>query len=141
MKKNNAQSVQSCWQLGNPMLGMMVDSDAPGVIFHPMKAIALGQMQVVQLCNRRFQACAELPQKLAACKSPNDFVQLQMRFWQTALKDYSNAVQSVADAWEKAVDDQAKKTEVPKRDHDVLTLPGMTPTPTKSKDKNSKSAA
>lgn len=142
MKKSDPQSVKSCWQLGNPMLGMMVDSDAPGVIFHPMKAMAIGQMQLVQLCNRRFQACAEFPQKLAACKSPNDFMQLQMRFWQTALSDYSNAVQSVADAWEKAVDDQSEdKPKTPNRPHDVLSLPGMTQSARKKRPNGPQSAA
>ena len=127
MAKRKTEGPNAFWNPGMPFLAMLMETDAPDVIFQPMKAIAIGQLQASNLVNRRFQALAEFPHKVAACRSPNELMLEQMRFFQTALRDYSDAMQVMAKAWDHAIKEQTgEQAEAPKR-HDYLALPGMEP--------------
>ena len=123
-ERKQEQGPHSFWQLGNPFLAMLLETDAPGHIFHPFRAMAIGQFQTMSLLNRRIQASAELPRRLAACRSPEDLMRENLRFIQGALRDWSDAVQAVADAWDEALHEQTATTRRAKHHHDYLALPG-----------------
>lgn len=128
-KDRKSQKTNAPWQMGMPVLEMMFDSDMPSTVFQPLKAMSLGQIEMSALINRRLQACAELPHQLATCRTPQDMVNLNMAFFQTALKDYAQAVTMMAEAWEKALQQQdgfsPPMSEA--RAHDYLSLPSDQP--------------
>jgi len=120
----NVTGPTSMLQLSMPFLETMLETDVPSFVFQPMKVMALGQIQAASLVNKRCLACLEFPQKLAACRSPEDFAQEQQRFFQAALDDYSDAVAAMTKAWGKAVVEQSEPAKSAQTDHDYLPLPG-----------------
>lgn len=123
MTKKSSDGPESFWQLGNPFLGVMLDTDVSEAMFQPMRAIAIGQINTLALINRRLQACMTLPHELASCRSPNDFVQTNLRFFQMALRDYSDAVENIAKAWDETVSPPAGDQARAAPRHDYLVLP------------------
>lgn len=113
---------QSFWQMGNPFLNVMLETEVPGLVFQPWKAMALGQIATVSLINRRMKACSEMPYRLASCRSPQQLMQEQMRFFQVALRDYADAVNQVSEAWSKAVAAQDGANGAKRPRHDYLSI-------------------
>lgn len=65
----------------------------------PMKAMALSQMEVATLASRRTQAYMTIPTRLARCRSRQDLVEEQLRFWQTAIEQYQESTSRIFQAW------------------------------------------
>jgi hypothetical protein len=53
------------------------------------KMAARAQIETLALASRRAQAYMELPQTFAHCCGPQDYLTEQVRFWQTAQKQYA----------------------------------------------------
>ena len=47
----------------------------------PMKAMAQWQLETMGFMNRRAQAYMEIPSRLSRCRTPQDLMSEQMRFW------------------------------------------------------------
>jgi len=114
-------------QLTMPFWEAVLETDTPDVVFQPVKAMALGQIQAAALFNRRCLACLELSQKLAACRSPEDFLQVQQTFLQDAMRDYSDTVQAMTGAFDNVIADPAADVTQSKAKHDYLPLPNSEP--------------
>jgi len=58
-------------------------------------AVGIGrwQLELMALALRRTQAWLEIPARLGQCKTPQDFLGEQLRFWQTASAHYSEGGQ------------------------------------------------
>ena len=78
------------------MAGMMT----PAKGFEPVaKAMIRSNAETMTLMNQRAQAYMALPSRMAACRTPHDVMTEQVRFWQTAMQQYSDAWRNVAAAW------------------------------------------
>lgn len=55
-------------------------------------------LELFGLMSRRAQAWLEIPARLGACRTPQDLVKEQMRFWQTAAHDYAEGAQRLTTA-------------------------------------------
>ena len=53
------------------------------------KNFARGQLEIMGLMNRRAQAVLEIPSRLGQCRTPQDLVNEQLRYWRTAYEQYS----------------------------------------------------
>jgi hypothetical protein len=67
--------------------------------FGPMKALTVQQMELVTLASRRAQAYLAIPQRLSRCRTHQDLLNEQMRFWQTAMSQYQDSTSRIATAW------------------------------------------
>jgi hypothetical protein len=67
--------------------------------FGPMKALTVQQMELVTLASRRAQAYLAIPQRLSRCRTHQDLLNEQMRFWQTAMSQYQDSTTRIANAW------------------------------------------
>jgi hypothetical protein len=73
--------------------------EAVGQTYDPfMKSFARAQLELLGLMSRGAQACLEIPTRLSRCRTPQDVVDEQMRFWRAAFEDYSDSVGRVRDA-------------------------------------------
>jgi hypothetical protein len=54
--------------------------------------------EMTACANRRAQAYLDLPNRIARCKSPQDLMSEQLRFWQNAARDYAEAGQRMVES-------------------------------------------
>lgn len=64
-----------------------------------MRNVARCQLECQGLMSRRAQAYLELPGRVAACRTPQDLVQEQARFWQMAFQQYAECSQKMMTSW------------------------------------------
>lgn len=74
-----------------------LDSLAQGM--SPMKGIARWQLEILGFMSRRTQAYMEIPSRLQQCRTPQDLVNEQARFWQTSMEQYTDAARRLTEAW------------------------------------------
>jgi hypothetical protein len=75
-----------------------LDSVAKG--YEPaLKSLGRWNLEVVGLMTRRSQAWLEVPVRLGRCRTPVDVFNEQMRFWQSAVADYSDGWRRLTAAW------------------------------------------
>jgi hypothetical protein len=87
--------------------GLTPFSDLPGFdpqaltsrMTGPFKAAARCQLEVLGLVNRRSQAYLQFPVRLAQCRTPQDLINEQMSFWQTAMEQYADSGRKVTETW------------------------------------------
>jgi hypothetical protein len=73
--------------------------EAFGQAYDPfLKSIARTQLEVMGFLNRRAQAYMEAPARLQQCRTPQDFMNLQVGFWRSAYQDYSESLGRVTHA-------------------------------------------
>ena len=75
-------------------VGLSAQASAPIV-----KAAMRFNMELMSFTGRRMRAYLELPSALGRCRSPQDLAAEQMRFWQTAARDYTDSSRSAMEAW------------------------------------------
>lgn len=63
-----------------------------------MKGMARIQLEMMSLASRRAQAYLEISSRLAACRTPQELMTEQFRFWQTAVQHYSEGNRRVMTA-------------------------------------------
>jgi hypothetical protein len=72
--------------------------------FEPwFKAMAGSNLELLSLMSQRAQAYMELPASVANCRTPQDFFDEQIRFWQTAFRQYAESSQRAMNAWTTSV--------------------------------------
>ncbi|MGD9783532.1 MAG: phasin family protein [Hyphomicrobiaceae bacterium] len=57
------------------------------------------QLEMQGLMSRRAQAYLELPTRISQCRTPQELVQEQTRFWQMAFEQYSECSRKMMGAW------------------------------------------
>jgi len=73
--------------------------EAFGQAYNPfLKGAARVQLELMGLMSRRAQAYMEMPSRLTHCRTPEDLVNEQMRFWKMAGEEYSAYFSSVMQA-------------------------------------------
>lgn len=74
--------------------------DSVALAFEPaMRGMMRCQLEAMGLMSRRAQAYMELPSKVSQCRTPQDLVAEQNRFWQTAFQQYSDSSRRMMAAW------------------------------------------
>ncbi len=84
----------------NPLQKPVVMWTAPTVAGDAwIKAVGRMQVEIVALATRRMMAALEFPQVVAQCKSPMDAVAEQVRYWQTAQRQYLQSLERMGTAY------------------------------------------
>jgi hypothetical protein len=63
------------------------------------KAVARTNLELMTLASKRAQAMVSLPTRMAACRTPHDVFNEQVRFWQGAFAQYAESTRNIASAW------------------------------------------
>jgi hypothetical protein len=66
---------------------------------HLMRGFARWQLEVQGLMFRRAQSYLELPGRLSQCRSPQELMSEQQRFFQTMMSQYSESSRQIMGAW------------------------------------------
>lgn len=61
-----------------------------------VKNVGRANLEVLGLITRRTRAWLDLPTRVSKCRTPQDFLQEQARFWQTAAADYGESAKRLA---------------------------------------------
>ena len=114
-----------------------------------MRNMARCQLEMQGLMSRRAQAYLELPSRVSQCRTPQELVQEQTRFWQNAVEQYSECSRRVFGAWAQMLqmpvpsDSSGRSGKETRRDYlsfpDSKSTNGLAPsasTPTPSLGKN-----
>ncbi len=72
-----------------------------------MRNVARCQLECQGLMSRRAQAYLELPGRVAECRTPQDLLQEQTRFWQMAFQQYAECSQKMMTSWAQVMKLQA----------------------------------
>jgi hypothetical protein len=64
-----------------------------------LKGVGRWNIELMALMTRRARAWAEIPSRLGQCKSPQDLIGEQLRFWQAAAHDYADGAQRLTVAF------------------------------------------
>ena len=73
--------------------------EAMGQAYDPfLKGLARAQLEAMGFMNRRAQAYLEIPARLSHCRTPQDLVGEQMRFWHAAYEDYAHSMARATEA-------------------------------------------
>ena len=90
-----------------------------------MRGFARWQLELQGLMFRRAQAYLELPSRMSQCRSPQDLMAEQQRFFQTCMQQYSETSQQIMCAWAQILQGPSvagsAKNAAPK--HDYLAFP------------------
>lgn len=81
------------------------------------------QVEAQSLMSRRAQAYFELPTRLSQCRTPQDLVQEQQRFWQSAFEQYSECSRHVMSAWGQMFQLPSSAVPQPGSARDYLSFP------------------
>ncbi len=81
---NGSLPVQSFYQMYFGGLDSLSQTYEPAT-----KNFARGQLEFMGLMNRRAQAILEISSRLGQCRTPQDLVNEQLRYWRTAYEQYS----------------------------------------------------
>lgn len=81
---NGSSPVQSFYQMYFSGLDTLSQTYDPVT-----KSFARGQLEFMGLVNRRAQAVLDIPNRLGQCRTPQDLVNEQLRYWRTAYEQYS----------------------------------------------------
>ncbi len=81
---NGSPPLQNFYQMYFGGLGSLSQTYEPAT-----KNLARGQLEFMGLMNRRAQAILEISSRLGQCRTPQDLVNEQLRYWRTAYEQYS----------------------------------------------------
>lgn len=89
------------------------------------KGVARWQLEAIGLASRRAQAYMEIPSRLAQCRTPQDVLAEQARFWQNAFEHYSESSRRLAAAWSQmaTMPTVAGNRANSQRERDYITFP------------------
>lgn len=112
---------------GDAYWGLASQSIAPPHGLAAVRAMTLAQVELMTLATRRAQAYLEVPKTLGRCRSGQDLLEEQMRFWQVAGEQYQGAGLRIANAWMQAFMPFSAHVETTKangsRHDDLIELP------------------
>lgn len=84
------------------------------------KSSARCQLEFLSLQSRRARAYLDFPRDITTCKSPADFMTLQMAFWRDALDQYADYGRRVLNVASAIADDPVLHPQDPKHGHDYI---------------------
>jgi hypothetical protein len=123
--------MQGFGTVSNPMQLYFEGLDKMAQGMSPLKGMARAQIEMMGLMSRRAQAYLEIPSRLSRCRSPQDLVNEQMRFWQTAAQQYSESsyriMESYRQGWTAATTTAVSATpfrDPAARKRDYISFPG-----------------
>lgn len=122
-------------QFQNPFQAFLGNLDSMPSAFAPAKTIARAQLEVFGLASRRAQAYLEIPSRLSQCRTPQDLINEQSRFWHTAFQEYADVSRRVMDIWGQMLPSafsQANLRADKGPRHDYITFPEQKPAAPKS---------
>lgn len=112
----------------NPFQAFLGGLEAAPIGFAPMKGVARAQLEVLGLMNRRAQAYLEIPSQLSRCRTPQDLLNEQSRFWHTAFQQYAETSRRVVEAWgEMAQPGFGMRNGAQTQERDYITFPDQKP--------------
>lgn len=88
-----------------------------------MRGMSRWQLEMQGLVNRRAQAYLELPSRISQCRTPQDLMQEQQRFWQTAFEQYSEYSRHIMSAWSQMAQMPAAGAAQQPTERDYLAFP------------------
>lgn len=90
----------------------------------PMKGLARCQLEMAGLMSRRTQAYMEIPSRLSRCRTPQDLMSEQTRFWQTCFQQHAESSRRMMDAWMQAMTPVGFGTTAtaPRRERDYISF-------------------
>jgi hypothetical protein len=90
----------------------------------PLKGMARWQLEAAGFMSRRTQAYLEIPSRLSRCRTPQDLMNEQTRFWQLAFQQYSDSSRRMMDAWMQAMTPAGFATNggSPRRERDYISF-------------------
>lgn len=91
-------------------------------VLGPLKAATRFQLEAAGFMNRRAQACLEIPTRLSHCRTPQDLVNEQMRFWRIACEQYVETSRRMTEALGAAFPSGGSEG-LADRDRDYITFP------------------
>lgn len=83
----------------SPFQAYFSNLDSMAQSMGPMKGVARLQLEVMGYMSRRAQAYMEIPTRLSRCRTPQDLMSEQSRFWHTAFQQYAESNKRIMDAW------------------------------------------
>lgn len=95
-----------------------------------VRSTARCQLEAMGLMSRRAQAYMELPSRLSQCRTPQDLISEQNRFWQDAFQQYSDSSRRMLAAWSQVFAMPSPFAPVEKkasRPRDVIAVPESKP--------------
>lgn len=113
-----------------------------GRAFEPwFKAAARGSLEAFAHATRRAQAYVELPARLGQCRSPQDLLEEQMRFWQTMTQQYAECSQKILQIWADVAKNGSKGSQAGKPQRDYMTVSEADETDAGAAEKSERRAA
>lgn len=82
-----------------PLQSYFSNLDSMSQNMSPLKGIARSQLEMMGFFSRRMQAYMEFPARLQQCRTPQDLMNEQARFWQTAFEQYAESGRRMTEAW------------------------------------------
>ncbi len=73
-----------------------------------MQSAYQSHFEMIGLASKRMRAWLDIPSQLASCRTPQDVLLAQSRFWQTAVQDYTEAGRKAASVWQAQLADVSK---------------------------------
>jgi len=119
----------------NPFQAFLGNLDSMPSAFAPAKTLARAQLEVLGFVNRRAQAYLEIPSRLSQCRTPQDLINEQSRFWNATFQEYAEASRRVMGAWGQLAQpafSAAKFRSDSAPRHDYITFPEQKPAAPKS---------
>ena len=92
----------------------------------PLKYLARAQTEAATFMSRRALSYMAIPAKLASCRSPQDVLTEQRRFWDSAAEQYAQSSRLIQDAWAAVLKPAAapgSEAVAPPRTHDYIEFP------------------
>ncbi|MDO9382532.1 MAG: hypothetical protein Q7T86_06670 [Hyphomicrobiaceae bacterium] len=102
MTANSTSQFGSAGPFFAPMHAYFGNLDSMSQSMSPLKGIARSQLELMGFFSRRTQAYMEIPSRMQQCRTPQDLLNEQARFWQTAFEQYAETSRRMMEAWSHA---------------------------------------
>jgi hypothetical protein len=102
MTANSTSQFGSAGPFFAPMQTYFGNLDSMSQSMSPLKGIARSQLELMGFFSRRTQAYMEIPSRMQQCRTPQDLLNEQARFWQTAFEQYAETSRRMMEAWSQA---------------------------------------
>ena len=94
-KGKGRKMVGNSWPNNLPWMQMLqptakTDQEVPENITDFYSTMMQAGLEFTELCAQRSRAYMELPQQISRCKKPEDFVEVEIEFWENAYDQYKD---------------------------------------------------
>jgi hypothetical protein len=102
MTANSSSQFGTAGPFFAPMQAYFGNLDSMSQSMSPLKGVARSQLELMGFFSRRTQAYMEIPSRMQQCRTPQDLLNEQARFWQTAFEQYAETSRRMMEAWSQA---------------------------------------